>query len=225
MSVPATGAWPGRTASASAEVTEFSAAQIGQVYDFPAGLDGTGVCIGIIELGGGYSQQDLDTSSLPPAGHAQRRRRQRRRRDQRLRHPSGADGEVELDIEVAGSIAPGATIAVYFAPNSEQGFIDAIHGGPSTRRTTRRSCPSAGGQQRIRMDPAGLSGMDTAFQQAASASMTVLAAAGDNGSNDNVFDGQAHCDFPASDPYVIACGGTTLQVSGDEAVVRSWNSP
>ena len=41
--------------------------------------------------------------------------------------PSGADAEVELDIEVAGTIAPGATIAVYFAPNTEQGFIDAIN--------------------------------------------------------------------------------------------------
>ena len=31
-----------------------------------------------------------------------------------------------LDIEVAGSVAPGARIAVYFAPNTDQGFIDAI---------------------------------------------------------------------------------------------------
>ena len=40
--------------------------------------------------------------------------------------PSGADGEVELDIEVAGAIAPSAQIAAYFAPNTDQGFIDAI---------------------------------------------------------------------------------------------------
>ena len=56
--------------------------------------------------------------------------------------------------------------------------------------------------------------------------MTVLAAPGDNGSNDNVYDGQAHCDYPASDPYVIACGGTTLRVNGGEPVSEIvWNSP
>jgi kumamolisin len=107
------------------EVSEFDAAQIGQIYDFPTGVDGTGTCIGIIELGGGYSQSDLDTYfaslglatpnvvavSVDGAGN---------------NYGDPADGEVELDIEVAGSIAHGASIAVYFAPNSEQGFIDAI---------------------------------------------------------------------------------------------------
>jgi kumamolisin len=43
-------------------------------------------------------------------------------------HPGGeADGEVVLDIEVAGSIAPKAKVAVYFAPNTDKGFIDAIN--------------------------------------------------------------------------------------------------
>jgi len=40
--------------------------------------------------------------------------------------PNGPDGEVMLDIEVAGAIAPGAKIAVYFAPNTDAGFLDAI---------------------------------------------------------------------------------------------------
>jgi kumamolisin len=40
--------------------------------------------------------------------------------------PNSSDGEVNLDIEVAGSFAPGASIAVYFAPNTDQGFLDAI---------------------------------------------------------------------------------------------------
>src|SRR5208283_6039508 len=38
-----------------------------------------------------------------------------------------ADGEVPLDIEVAGAVAPGAKIAVYFAPNTTAGFIDAVN--------------------------------------------------------------------------------------------------
>jgi kumamolisin len=41
-------------------------------------------------------------------------------------NPNSADGEVALDIEVAGAIAPGAKIVVYFGPNTDQGFLDAV---------------------------------------------------------------------------------------------------
>ena len=39
---------------------------------------------------------------------------------------NSADGEVMLDIEVAAAVAPGAKIVVYFTPNTDQGFTDAI---------------------------------------------------------------------------------------------------
>ena len=103
------------------------------------------MCLGIVEVGGGYSQPDLDTyfASLQLAtpsvvavsvdGAANN-----------YGDPSGADGEVELDIEVAGSVAPGAAIAVYFAPNSELGFIDAI---------TTAALHQLGGQRRMRTGP------------------------------------------------------------------------
>jgi len=54
--------------------------------------------------------------------------------------------------------------------------------------------------------------------------VTVTAAAGDNGSSDGVSAGD-HADFPASDPYVLACGGTRL-VSTDKVTIQSesvWN--
>ena len=59
---------------------------------------------------------------------ADARRRERRHRPQHAdRRPSGPDGEVALDIEIAGAIAPAAKIAVYFAPNSDAGFIQAVN--------------------------------------------------------------------------------------------------
>jgi kumamolisin len=210
------------------EVTKFNAAQIGQIYGFPANLDGTGVSIALIELGGGFDAQDLDTYfgslELPTPkviavsvdGATNN-----------YGDPFGADGEVELDIEVAGSVAPGATIVVYFAPNTEQGFIDAI----ATAATDTAHSPSIisiswGAPEDAGWTSAGLSGMDAAFLEAAYMGVTVLAAAGDNGSNDRVYDGHAHCDFPASDPYVIACGGTTLQVNPDQTIDEVvWNNP
>ena len=41
--------------------------------------------------------------------------------------PQNADGEVALDIEVAGAVAPKAKIVVYFAPNTPQGFVDVFN--------------------------------------------------------------------------------------------------
>ena len=52
---------------------------------------------------------------------------------------------------------------------------------------------------------------DQAFQDAATLGVTITVAAGDDGSSDGVDDGQAHVDFPASSPNVLACGGTTLE--------------
>jgi kumamolisin len=207
-------------------VTEFDAVQIGQMYDFPTGVTGAGTCIGIIELGGGYTQQDLDmyfsSVQIPTPTVVSVSV------DGAMNSPGGsADGEVEMDIEVAGSIAPGASIAVYFAPNTEQGFIDAINAAifDTTNQPTVLSI-SWGAPEDAGWTAAGLSGMDTAFATAAAFGITVLAASGDNGSNDNVYDGAAHCDFPASDPYVIACGGTTLQVNPNQTVDEiTWDNP
>ena len=207
-------------------VSEFDAVQIGQLYDFPTGVTGAGTCIGIIELGGGYTQQDLDmyfsSVQLPTPNVVAVSV------DGAVNSPGGsADGEVEMDIEVAGSIAPGANIAVYFAPNSEQGFIDAINAAlfDTTNQPNVLSI-SWGAPEDVGWTTAGLSGMDTAFATAAAFGITVLAASGDNGSNDNVYDGTAHCDFPASDPYVLACGGTTLQVNPNQTVDEiTWDNP
>jgi kumamolisin len=56
--------------------------------------------------------------------------------------------------------------------------------------------------------------MDQAFQAAAALGVTVCVASGDNGSDDGVGDGSPHVDFPASSPYALACGGTSLTAQG-----------
>lgn len=205
-------------------ISNFPASTIGQLYDFPAG-DGAGQTIGIIELGGGYSRADLDTY-FGALGLATPNVVEVDVDGATNNYGDPADVEVELDIETAGTIAPAATIAVYFAPNTEQGFIDAIT--TATFDTTNNPSIlsiSWGAPEDVGWTPAGLSGMDSAFATAAAAGLTVLAASGDNGSNDNVGDGRAHCDFPASDPYVLACGGTKLEVDDDGVLSDedTWN--
>ena len=181
-------------------VTEFDAVQIGQIYDFPTGVNGAGTCIGIIELGGGYTQQDLDmyfSSVQIPTPNVVAVSV-----DGAVNSPGGAaDGEVEMDIEVAGSIAPGASIAVYFAPNTEQGFIDAIYAAifDTANQPTVLSI-SWGAPEDAGWTAAGLSGMDTAFATAAAFGVTVLAAAGDNGSNDRVLRRQGALRLPGQRP-------------------------
>lgn len=54
--------------------------------------------------------------------------------------------------------------------------------------------------------------------------VTVLAASGDSGSSDGSTDGSAVVDFPAASPYVVACGGTKLKISGTAiSSEQAWN--
>jgi kumamolisin len=138
--------------------------------------------------------------------------------------PNSADGEVALDIEVAGALAPGAKIVAYFGPNTDQGFLDAI----TTAIHDTTNAPSivsiSWGGPESTWTAQALSSFDAAFADAATLGITVCVAAGDNGSSDGVTDGEAHVDFPASSPHVLACGGTSLAASG--ATIESetvWN--
>jgi kumamolisin len=136
----------------------------------------------------------------------------------------GPDGEVMLDIEVVGAIVPQSKIAVYFAPNTDAGFLDAIttaiHDTPNKPAVISISW---GGAESGWTSQA-MTAMDDAFQAAATLGITVCVASGDNGSSDGVTDGGDHVDFPASSAFALACGGTSLEATSSaisgEAV---WN--
>ncbi|RDS84017.1 S53 family peptidase [Dyella psychrodurans] len=194
--------------------SSFTPIQIGQLYNFPAGTDGTGETIGIIELGGGFSTTDLNTyfSGLgitPPKVIAVSV-------DGGQNQPGGGDADIEvmLDIEMAGALAPGATIAVYFTPNTDQGFYDAISQAAHDTTNKPSVISISWGGPEDSWNSASRTAMETALQDAAALGVTVTVAAGDNGSSDGESDGQPHVDFPASSPYSLACGGTTLDTSG-----------
>jgi kumamolisin len=214
-----------RIRPASSSATSFSPLQIAALYGFPAG-SGEGECVALIELGGGYRPADLNTyfaglglatpsvtavsvdhGSNSPTGSA-----------------NGPDGEVMLDVEVVGAIAPQARIAVYFSPNTDAGFLDAIT--TAIHDTTNKPSIisiSWGGPESSWTSQA-ISAMNAAFQAAAAMGITVCVAAGDNGSSDGVTGGGDHVDFPASSPFALACGGTSLQAQGasiEQEVV--WN--
>jgi kumamolisin len=189
--------------------------QLAQLYDFPAGLDGSGQCIAIIELGGGYRPTDLKKYfghlgiALPNISN--------RSVDGGVNHPTtpdSADGEVMLDIEVAGAVAPGAKIVVYFAPNTDAGFLDAITSAIHDTINKPSVISISWGSAEANWTPQAMQAMDQAFQDAAAVGVTVCIAAGDNGSADGMTDGLLHADFPASSPHALGCGGTRLEGTG-----------
>jgi len=203
----------------------FTPVQVAQAYQFPSNK-GKNQTIALIELGGGFRTSDLNTywkqlglnsvvttavgvdgATNKPTGN-----------------PAGADGEVALDIEVAGAVAPQARIAVYFAPNTDRGFLDAINA--AIHDTVRK--PSvisiSWGAAESQWTPQSMNAFNAAFQDAAMLGITVCAASGDNGSSDGESDGASHVDFPASSPWVLACGGTRLIASGNKIQSETvWN--
>ena len=202
-----------RVVRAAAVERSFTPPELAEVYAMPAGTDGAGTTLAIIELGGGFVEADLrayfagigvpeprvravgvDGAGNAPEGD-----------------PASPDGEVMLDIEVAGGLAPATDIAVYFAPNTDAGFLDAVseaaHADP-----TPTAISISWGQSEDQWTAQARTAMDEAFADAGALGVTVTAAAGDDGSADNETDRRAHVDFPAASPGVLGCGGTTLSV-------------
>lgn len=193
--------------------TTYTPPQVGQLYNFPVGTDGAGQTIAIIELGGGYRQADLDTyfKSLGLATPSITAVSV----DGGTNTPGGAaDAEVMLDIEVCGSLAPAATLVVYFAPNTDQGFYNAISQAAHSSSWPATAMSISWGAPEDGWSTASRNAMETALEDAAALGVTVTVAAGDNGSSDGESDGLPHVDFPASSPSVLACGGTEMLGSG-----------
>jgi kumamolisin len=203
----------------------FSAVQLAQLYNFPA-TTGAGQTIAILELGGGFHATELknyfqNIGVQPPpevtvatyTGGGQ---------NSPGTDPFAQDNpdvEVALDIEVAGSIAPGANIVVYFAPDaSDQSFLGAISAIVHDTTNNPNVVSVSWGGPEDTAEAQFQSEFDQILQAAAQIGMTVCVAAGDSGSadyasDDTNWDGQAHVDFPASSPNVLACGGTFLTAS------------
>ena len=206
-----------KTPRASAQPQPFNPPQVAELYAFPTSANGSGETIGILELGGGYNTSDIDTyfqglGLTPPTVVAV----SVDGGTNAPGDPNGADGEVALDIQVAGSIAPGARMAVYFAPNTDQGFIDAITTAVHDTTNTPSVLSISWGGPESSWAQTSITALDNACQSAAALGVTITVASGDNGSSDGVSDGQNHVDFPASSPHVLACGGTELIGSGSK---------
>jgi kumamolisin len=205
-----------------AQTESFNPPQVAQLYNFPAGvngagqtINGAGQTIGILELGGGYNASDLSSyfsglgipepqvTAVSVDGATNSPNQPGSPTD------PNADGEVGLDIEVSGSIAPGANIVVYFTTNTSQGFVDAL---TTAIHDTTNGPPSvisiSWGSAESNWTPQSMTSFDDACQSAVALGITITVASGDNGSSDG--GSGNNVDFPASSPHVLGCGGTEL---------------
>lgn len=216
----------------------FTVPEVAQLYNVPSDLDGTGQCIAIIEMNGidqhgnitgtGYTVADLeaffrklgrpmpDVSAIGVDGGANTPSR-----------GQAGNSEVTVDIDVVGAIAPRAKIAVYFAPDTDAGFIDAVNTAlhDTVRRPSVISISWGGPEDGA--TPQFLKGLNEVFKDATAMGVTVCCETGDYGSSDELAqsrDGQPHVEFPASSPFVLACGGTKL-TSSDKRISNevAWN--
>jgi hypothetical protein len=214
------------TSSPPPSARSFSPTEFVSLYNFPKGLTGRGQTVGIIELGGGYDPAEVAKyfrklgNSVPRitpvfVDHA-------------TNHPSisdSADSEVQLDIEVIGSVAPGAEIVVYFCPNTNRGFTDGVETAIHDNVHRISVLSMSWGAPESSWSRQAMEAFSTVIEEAAVRNITALAAAGDNGPTDGVNDGQLHVDFPASSPWVTAVGGSRLLVSGTKIESETaWDS-
>lgn len=206
-----------RQAVTGQATTALLPAQVAQLYAFPTN-SAAGQTIGILEFGGGYRASDItnyfqNIAKLPVptvsfVGI-----------DGATNSPgSNADVEVILDICVAGSVAPGANIVVYFAPNTDQGWLDAVTTAihDTTNKPTALSISWGGGESGWGSETAAMS---DAFAEGAQLGVSIFASSGDGGSGK-----PAEVLYPASDPNVTGCGGVTISnVSGTSFTQTAWS--
>lgn len=209
----------GRPLDATQQIARSAIAGVADRYRFPPHLTGKGECIGILAFGGRPSSFDLtrffeqETGIVPdlrvvnliPANCPNRN--------------SQYDAETALDIQIAGALAPGARIVVYFCANDEKGWLDAVSHTIHDPENQPSVLSISWGAAEDRWHIETMEKLNELLAEAARRGITVCAATGDDGCATDL-DGYCQVTFPASSPFVLACGGTSAASGGNEVV---WN--
>lgn len=195
----------------------YTPVKIGELYDFPLEYRGSNRNIAIIELGGGYRQTDLEYYFLEYLKNDNMPTVIPIPLDGATNNPSDpASDEVVLDIEVAGAIAKCATIAVYFSSNSYLGFYDAVYFAITNLNYRPCAISISWGLPELESNLSFMESMNLLFYEGYKNSINIFCASGDYGSSDGL--SGLNVDFPASSPYVIGCGGTTIDIVNNKIV-------
>lgn len=142
--------------------------------------------------------------------------------------------ENTIDIETIGACCPSSnlTILLYLTLNTKKSFFDVFNTAINNTvfidgEAYKPSILSVSwGAPEPYFTTTELTNMNTLFQSAAQKGINICTATGDNGSNNGVGGTGNYTDFPASSPYVVACGGTKLicpsKVYDSSTVETAW---
>ncbi len=200
----------------------FTGAQVADLYSFPE-ADGKNQTIGIIELGGGFSETDFENYfndigidcpeviiSLVGNG--------------KNVSDSKYDGEVMLDVEIVGAIVPKSTLVVYFAENNHAGFFQALQ--EAIHDTV--NCPSvisiSWGLAEKYWTQSNIDSFESILKDASILGITICVSSGDSGASDG--ESGLNVQYPSSSLYSLSCGGTSISVTkgviSNEEVWETW---
>ena len=205
--------------------TTISLATVRKLYNFPTN-SAAGQTVAILSETG-YHPADIRSSlgSLPTITDV----------TVDASNDGSADPETTQDICIAASAAPGAAIAAYFTLGSQQGWVDLIgrvvhpSAGDPVCSVLSSSFYVADGDDAASLTGEGIStswltAVHQAFQDAAIMGVTICIASGDTGTESKLSDGKAHVQYPGSDPWVLAVGGTTIgNVTATSFEEWMWN--
>ncbi len=203
-----------------------SPAQVAKLYNFPAGT-GQGQIIGTYQPQG-YSYNPDDVSATltgwgvsAPAPTA----------FPSNPNPGVSYGETIIDITIAAAIAPKASVVAYFCQGPAASDIistlkSMIHptGSDPVPGILFICYAWSGDDDTSYIAAQEYTQMDTLFQEAANLGITVLTGSGDWGPCAAPGLTQVEAVYPATDPYLLTCGGTTIgniTASGFDEYV--WN--
>ena len=192
------------------------AAQTLRRYNFGQAWTGRGETIGILRYGGTFDEDDFTACLVAHGVSATMPEIVTCDDTSRIgRHVETFEGELALDVQVIAAHAPGARIILYTTPHGERGFLDAIARALFDERRPATFSISFGYPE-YRWTLAALARLDELAAVAALLGVTLLAASGDAGAEIDEH-GNAHVCAPASNRYILACGGTIVDTSGHES--------
>lgn len=180
-----------------------------RLYNFPKGLDGSGECLGILSLGGGYEEEILkkyfkkqgiampDISWVSVDGG-------KNNPGKNLEY----DYEVYMDVEIAACLAPGAKIVVYFAKNQSSNILKAFRRAIHDHINKPSVISMSWGTLEENFSRRDANALNNALKEAASLNITLLCSSGDLGSSGKANQEGENVQLPAASPYILAVGGS-----------------
>jgi kumamolisin len=212
-----------KNAPDQAIVAALAPADLETRYQFPPG-NAAGQAIAIAEFGGTYSGSDMQAFcqkydlgdpdiKLLPLGL---------RAGQQLPDHSG---ELMMDVEIIAALCPKASISVYFVQSNQKGWIDLLDAITKIEPPPVTVSVSYGLAEDSRnWSGVAVTEINQRLQSVAMLGVTVCVSSGDDGAGEQMNDGLAHVNFPASSPFVLSVGGTMLTGTPPAEVVW-WVAP